>query len=690
MRMSAWFAAAALALPLAVHAQPLASAPVDPLDPGVATPHYGAYGFDKSGEDPSVRPGDDFFRYANGDWLKRVDIPGDRTRFGNFDILSVLSENRVHAILEQASAKALPPTDPEAKIGAAYHAFMDEPTIERLGAAPLQGDLARVRQADTRGKIAALMGDHHRASESIFGVGIGQDAKHPDRYAIQMRTGGLGLPDKDYYLKDTPRFTEIRAAYKAYIAQMLTLAGWSDPQANAAAILAFETDLARVSWDRAELRDRDKTYNPTTVPALAQTAPGFDWRAYMAAADLGGESDLILTDNTAVPAKAAVFARTPVPVLQAWLAFNIADGMAAELPVRFVQARFAFRNKELAGQPELQVRWKRGVATVNSELGEDVGRVYVRDYFAPEAKAQMLELVGNLKTAFRARLEREPWMTPATRQEAVNKLAAFHVKIAYPDTWRDYSALKISPDDAYGDAERSRSFEWDYRRDRLHKPVDRQEWGMTPQTVNAYYSSTMNEIVFPAAILQPPFFDPHADPAINYGGIGGVIGHEMTHGFDDQGRKSDGSGALRDWWTPEDAVKFKARADRLGRQYDTYVLASVPADHIQGQLTMGENLADSGGVNLALDAYHASLHGRPAPVIDGLTGDQRVFLAWAQVWRGKSRDEALVQQLHTDPHSPNEARVNAVVRNVDAWYTAFDVKPTDKLYIAPEDRVHIW
>ena len=434
------------------------------------------------------------------------------------------------------------------------------------------------------------------------------------------------------------------------------------------------------------MRDRDKTYNPTTVPALAQTAPGFDWRAFMAAADLGGESEVILSDNTAVPAKAAVFARTPVPVLQAWLAFNIADAMAPELPARFVQARFAFRNKALAGQPELQVRWKRGVATVDSELGEDVGRVYVRDYFPPDAKAQMLELVGNLKTAFRARLEREPWMTPSTRQEAVQKLAAFHVKIAYPDTWRDYSALKISPDDAYGNAERSRSFEWDYRRDRLHQAVDRKEWGMTPQTVNAYYSPTLNEIVFPAAILQPPFFDPHADPAINYGGVGGVIGHEMTHGFDDQGRKSDGSGALRDWWTPEDATKFKARADRLGHQYDSYVLASVPTDHIQGQLTMGENLADSGGINLALDAYHASLHGRPAPVVDGLTGDQRVFLAWAQVWRGKSRDAALVQQLHTDPHSPNEARVNAVVRNVDAWYTAFDVKPTDKLYVAPADR----
>ena len=689
MRTPALFAAAALAALAPAAAQ--AQSPANPLDPGVTTPHYGSWGFDRSGEDTAVKPGDDFFRYANGAWLKRVDIPSDRTRFGNFDILSVLSENRVHAILEQASAKALAPTTPEGKIGAAYGAFMNEAAIDKRGAAPLQADLQRIRQADTREKIAALMGDHHRASDSIFGVGVQQDAKHPDRYAIYMRSGGLGLPDKDYYLKDTPKFKEVRAAYLSYIARMLTLAGWSDPQGNATAIMAFETQLAKDSWDRPQLRDRDKTYNPTTVPALAQMAPGFDWRAFMAAADLGGESQVILTDNTAFAPKAQVFAATPVPVLQAWLAFNIADNTAPYLPAAFVQARFDFREKTLAGQPEEKVRWKRGVSAVNGMLGEDVGKIYVREYFPPEAKAQMLQLVGNLKLAFKHRIERLTWMEPATKQQALDKLAHFNVKIAYPNTWRDYTSLKIAADDAYGNAERSRAFEWNYRRERLHKPVDRQEWGMTPQTVNAYYSSTMNEIVFPAAILQPPFFDPKADPAVNYGGIGGVIGHEMTHGFDDQGRKSNGEGVLQDWWTEADAVKFKAKTDALGHQYDTYALASVPAgEHINGQLTMGENMADSGGINLALDAYHASLDGKRAPVIDGLTGDQRVFLAWAQVWRGKSRDAALLQQIHTDPHSPNEARVNAVVRNVDAWYTAFDVKPGDNLYVAPGERVHTW
>ncbi len=687
MRLTALAAASSLAL----LAGAAAAQPANPLDPGTTTPHYGTWGFDKSGEDPAVKPGDDFFRYANGDWLKRVDIPSDRTRFGAFDILSVLSENRVHAILEQASTKDLAPTTPEGRAGAAYHAFMDEAAIDRAGAAPLLHDLQRVKRADTLAKIAALMGDHHQASDSVFGVSVQQDAKHPERYAIYMRTGGLGLPDKDYYLKDTPKFTAARAAYVPYIAQMLTLAGWSDPQANAQAILAFETQMARASWDRAEQRDRDKTYNATTIAALSQQAPGFDWRAFMAAADLGGESDVILTDNTAFPTKAAIFAKTPVPVLQAWLAFNITENMASVLPARFVEARFQFRNKTLAGQPELQTRWKRGVAVTNATVGEDVGQIYVKDYFPPEAKAQMLELVGNLKTAFRARLEKLTWMEPSTKQAALAKLAAFHVKIAYPDTWKDYSGLTIKPEDAYGNAERGRAFEWAYRRDRLHKPVDRQEWGMTPQTVNAYYNPTMNEIVFPAAILQPPFFDARADPAVNYGGIGGVIGHEMTHGFDDQGRKSNGQGVLADWWTAQDAVKFKARTDVLGHQYDTYTLASVPAgEHINGALTMGENMADSGGINLALDAYHASLKGKPAPVIDGLTGNQRVFLAWAQVWRGKSREDALIQQIHTDPHSPNEARVNAVVRNVDAWYTAFDVKPSDKLYIAPADRVHTW
>ena len=687
MRLAALLAST---VALAALASTAPAQPRNPLDPGVATPHYGTWGFDTSGQDRAVKPGDDFFRYANGDWLRRVDIPGDRVRFGNFDVLSVLSENRVHAILEQAAAARAPLSAPVGKIGAFYAAYMDEARVEALGDAPLRADLARVRAADSRPKLAALMGEHRGFTDTVFDVGVGQDARHPARYAVTLRTGGLGLPDKDYYLKDTPRFVEVRAKYQAYIAQMLGLAGWSDPQGSAKAVFDFETALARVSWDRADLRDRDKTYNAKSSAALQAFAPGFDVKRFLAAADLGSEDRVVVGDDTALRAKAAVFAATPVAALQAWEAFHTTDAAADALPRRFVDARFAFHNKFLADQPEPPPRWKRAVAATDAAVGEAVGEVYVHDYFPPQAKARMLELVGNLKVALRARIERLDWMTPATKLEALDKLSKFNVKIAYPDTFRTYAALQVSPTDAYGNAARAQTFEWNRRRLRLHGPVDRAEWGMTPQTVNAYYSSTMNEIVFPAAILQPPFFDPGADPAVNYGGIGGVIGHEMTHGFDDQGRKSDGGGTLRDWWTPADATKFKAKTDKLGAQYSSYALLQAPGEHINGANTMGENIADSGGINLALDAYHASLHGRPAPVVDGLTGDQRVFLAWAQVWRGKARDAALVQQLHTDPHSPSEARVNAVVRNVDAWYGAFNVRPGDKLYVAPGERVKIW
>jgi len=373
------------------------------------------------------------------------------------------------------------------------------------------------------------------------------------------------------------------------------------------------------------------------------------------------------------------------------MAFHTTESVAPLLPKRFVDAQFEFRSKELAGQPEQRARWKRAVAATDGALGEAVGEIYVERYFPASAKAQMLELVGNIKTALGHRIENLEWMSPDTKKQALDKLAHFTVKIAYPDKFRDYSKLEISPTDLYGDVKRARQFEWNREVARFRQAVDRTEWGMTPQTVNAYYNSTLNEIVFPAAILQPPFFDPKADPAVNYGGIGGVIGHEISHGFDDQGRKSDGNGVLRDWWTTDDAKGFQARADRLGAQYSANApIAGKPNEHINGKLTMGENIGDMGGINLALDAYHASLKGKPAPVIDGLTGDQRVFLGWAQVWKAKAREDALIQQLHTDPHSPSTARVNEVVRNVDAWYAAFDVKPGDKLYLAPADRVHIW
>jgi putative endopeptidase len=684
MSKAFWFAAAAAAVLLGPAAQ-AADTPKTEL----ASPHYGSWGFDPGSIDRGVRPGDDFFTYANGEALKTLEIPADRTRYGAFDVLGELSERRVHAILEDAAAAKAEPGTNLAKIGALYTAFMDEKRIEALGDAPLRKDLAAVRAAATREDLARLMGDtRHGFYASIFAGGIGQDAKAPERYALLLGSGGLGLPDRDYYLADSPRFKEIRPKYVAYVAQLLTLAAWPEPQANAEAVMALETRLAEASWTRVQRRDRDKTYNAMTPAELAAYAPGFDWNAYFAELDVPGLERVVVSDNPAFPTNVKIFAETPLETLKAWEAFHTIDSAAPYLGKSYVDARFAFRNKVLAGQPEQQARWKRGVATVDGALGEAVGEIYVERYFPPSAKAQMLELVGNIKLALRHRIEGLAWMSTETRQKALAKLDQFTVKIAYPDKWRDYSRLEISADDLYGDVARARQFDWDYDVARFHKPVDRTEWGMTPQTVNAYYNSSMNEIVFPAAILQPPFFDPGADPAVNYGGIGGVIGHEISHGFDDQGRKSDGTGRLTDWWTAEDAARFKARTDRLGKQYDADF--PIPGEHIQGGLTMGENIGDMGGINLGLEAYHASLHGKPAPVIDGFTGDQRVFLGWAQVWRQKIRPDALVQQLHTDPHAPATARVNEVVRNVDAWYAAFDVKPGDKLYLAPEDRVHIW
>jgi putative endopeptidase len=650
----------------------------------VTAPRYGAWGYDETGRDLAASPGADFFRYANGAWYDHEVIPSDRTRFGNFDKLVVLSESRTRLIIEQAAAGQL--TDPDAlRVGDAYKAFMDEARVERLGAQPLAPELDAIRAERSREDIAAVMGRVGFQS-GIFDLSIDADAKDPLRYSVNIDVGGLGLPDRDYYLK--PEFADKKKDYQAYVAAMLKEIGWTDPDAAAQGIVDFETKLAEVTWPREDERDPLKTYNPMAVADLGAYAPGFDFKAFLASAELGSVDRIVLNANTAFPKFTAIYAATPVETLKAWQAFHLVDNTAPYLSDRFVQARFAFRNHDLAGQPEIQPRWKRGVGFVNRALGEAVGRLYVAQYFTPDAKAKMDALVGHLREALNARLEKVDWMSPETRAKAVEKLSKFTVKVGYPAEWRDYSALTIRPDDLYGDAERAAIFDWERRVKRMNGPVDKLEWGMTPQTVNAYYNASNNEIVFPAAILSPPFFDPNADPAINYGGIGAVIGHEMTHGFDDQGRKFDGDGRLADWWTAGDAPKFQARADRLGAQYSSFEPA--PGAHIKGALTMGENIADLGGVLVALDAYHASLHGQPAPVIDGLTGDQRFFLGYAQIWREKMRDDALRQDLVSDPHSPSHYRVVGTLRNVDAWYAAFDVKPGDPMYVAPDQRVRIW
>ena len=659
------------------------------LAPGASNPVplNAPWGFDLSGVDRNAKPGDSFFDYAVGAWHGRTAIPPDKARIGAFDALRDESQEQVRAIIEDAGKSGAAPDTDAGKIGALYNSFMDEARIEALDATPIAGDLVKIRNARTKADIAALMGGARGGfGSTFFVVSVSEDAKDPTRHTLSAAQSGLGLPDRDYYLKDT--FRDKKARYRDYAARLLGMVDWPDAQKLADAIVALETQIAEASWSRAESRDRDRTYHPMTPAELDTFAPGFAWSVWLRTAQLGEGGRIIVRQKTAFPKLAAIFADAPTEVLQAWAAFHLVDQTAPYLSERFAAARFDFRNKELAGQARNQPRWRRGTQLVNGSLGEAVGKEYVARHFSPDAKAQMEEMVANLRGALRERIQNLPWMSAETKVKALDKLARFGVKIGYPNKWRDYSALKIDPADLVGNVRRASEFRWALTVAKLNKPVDPEEWGMTPQTVNAYYASTRNEIVFPAAILQAPFFDPKADAAINYGGIGGVIGHEFIHGFDDQGRKSDGHGVLSNWWQPADAEKFQAEATRFGTQYDTYSVA--PGVNVKGAQTMGENIADLGGMLLALDGYRRSLQGKPAPVLDGFTGDQRVFLGWTQVWRAKARADALKQQVSTDVHSPARFRVDGPMRNVDAWYEAFGVKPGDGLYLKPEERVRIW
>lgn len=652
---------------------------------GTAHSPFGAWGFDLAGRDTSVKPGDDFNEYANGTYLRTTEIPADKSRFGPFDVLYENAQSQLKSIIETSAAN--PANENARKVGALYASFMDEAKIEQLGATPLAADLAAVKAVTDHAGMARLMSESHSGfGGSLFGIDVFEDLKNPNLNSAYLGQGSLGLPDRDYYLK--PDFAAQREAYLAYLTTTLTAIGWADPAKTAADILAFETKVADKQWTTVERRQIDKLYNPAKASDLATLAPGFDWAGFLAGAQVSDVDTLVLMENTAIPAIAQVFADTPIETLKAWQAFNVVDQASPYLSKAFVDARFDFRGKTLRGQPENRPRWNRGVALVDGQLGEVLAQEYVRLHFPASSKAQMEALVGNIRDAMTERLKTLDWMSEPTREQALYKMSKFGVKIGYPDKWRSYDGLELKADDLYGNVERSSAFEWAYKRGKIGKPVDPLEWGMTPQTVNAYYNPPRNEIVFPAAILQAPFFDPNADPAVNYGGIGAVIGHEITHGFDDQGRKSDGDGVLRDWWTPEDAARFEARAKVLGDIYDK--LEPIPGVHVNGDLTMGENIADLGGLLLALDAYHKSLNGQPAPVIDGLTGDQRVFLGWAQVWREKSREAALKEQLTTDPHSPGPVRAATSPRNIDAWYAAFGVSADQKEYIAPEARARIW
>jgi putative endopeptidase len=678
------FAFAVLATPLAI-----AAARVDQsAGQSAPAPQIGAWGFDTSGIDPQAKPGDSFFDHANGEWDIRTVIPPDKARFGAFNALNDKTEDQVYAIIDDAAKSGAAPATDVGKIGGLYNAFMDETRIEQRDVAPIDDDLARIRDAKTKDDIAALMGRARGGGfgASLFSIGVSEDQKDPTRHTLYASQSGLGLPDRDYYLKDA--YQDKKEKYHGYVARMLDMVGWPDASKRADEIVALETRIADASWSRAESRDIDRTYNPLTPAELDAQAPGFSWSTYLAGAQVGEARRIVVRQLSAFPKLATIFAETPLDTLQAWQAFRVTDQAAPYLSRRFVEARFEFRNKELAGQLQDRPRAKRGIQLVNFSVGELVGKQYVARYFPPASKAQMEELVGQLRQALRERIEHLPWMTAETKAKALEKLSLFGVKIGYPNKWRDYSTLKIDPTDLVANIRSTGEFRWAFAVSKLTKPVDPEEWGTPPQTVNAYYSATRNEIVFPAGILQAPFFDPNADKAINYGGIGGVIGHEMTHGFDDQGRKFDGHGVQADWWLPADNAKFQSEAKKYGAQFDSYSVA--PGVHVNGALTMGENIADLGGLLLALDAYRASLHGQPAPVLDGFTGEQRVFLGWAQVWRDKSRLDALKRQVATDPHSPARFRIDGPMRNIDAWYDAWSVKPTDKLYLKPEDRVRIW
>jgi len=647
-------------------------------------------GIDVAGMDLTVRPQDDFFRYVNGRWADDTPIPADQSGYGTFAILRDRSQEAVRAIIEAEARAQAAPGSISQKVGDLYKSYMDEARLEALGITPLQSELSATAGISTTRDLPAAFARAGRAGVRLpFSVNVGVDQRNSEQYAVQVGQSGLGMPDRDYYLLNDERFAATRKAYTTYIARLFALGNQPDPEGAAARIVSLESKLAQLQWDRARNRDRNATYNKTTVATLQASTPNFDWQAYLAAAGAQAPvTEVIVRQPDYLAGVDTLLATVPVETWKEYLKFGLISEYADGLSAPFADSQFEFTGKVLSGRQVQPPRWKRGVTEVEQALGEPVGRLYIEQHFKPEAKARMDALIQNLLAAFRVGIDELEWMSPATKREAQAKLAKFKVKIAYPDQWRDFSALEIKAGDHVGNEMRFRAFQNTESWARLGKPVERWRWGFTPQTVNASYSSTNNEITFPAGILQAPFFNVDADDAINYGAIGAVIGHEISHGFDDQGRKSDGDGNLRDWWTADDAKAFEARATRLGAQLDAYT--PLPGMKINPRLTMGENIGDLSGVEVAYRAYKISLKGKPAPVIGGFTGDQRFFMGWAQVWRFKSRDEALRNQLLTDSHSPGQYRAFVPLTNIDAFYEAFNVKPGDKLYRAPADRVRIW
>lgn len=651
-------------------------------------------GFRFANIDPTVRPQDDFYQFVNGGWLGRSEVPSDRPRWGAFDELRDHAEEDVLQIIETAVTERFGQPDPDlAKIADLFLSVMDESGAERAGLAPVAPWLRRIDATADHANLAGLFGElvaQGVLDSTVVSLRVDLDFADTRRHAIYLSQAGLGMPDRDYYLLTTEPMTATRDAYRVHIARVLELSGMEAATAAKAAVqvLRLEVELAHRQWSRAARRDRQLTYNAVAAASLTELAPGFDWPRFLAAAGVDGRDTVILRELSYFPAMAELFAATPIETWRDYLRFRVLDQNAQQLTAALAAAHFDFHNRTISGVPDDPPRWKRGVTVVQQALGEAIGREYVKRHFSPESRERLRVMVSHLKTAFATSIDELHWMSEPTKAEARAKLASFGLKIGYPDRWRDYSALEISVDDLFGNVLRARRFDYQRLLERLDQPVDPHEWSMTPQTVNAYYSPTRNEIVFPAAILQPPFFDPSADDAVNYGAIGAVIGHEISHGFDDQGRRTDGDGRIRDWWAAEDDASYRLLADRLVAHYGAF----EPLDgmNIDGQVSLGENIADLAGVTIAHRAYRLSLGGEPPPVIDGWSGDQRFFMGWAQIWRIQYRDDALRRQLVMGPHSPGRYRVVGVLQNVDSFYEAFAVREGDGMWLPPEQRIAIW
>jgi putative endopeptidase len=679
-------ATAALLTACAGQAPKPSAAPVPAAMPVAPAPKSG---LDMAGFDRNVRPQDDLYRFVGGNWLAHTEIPPDRSNYGSFIILDDEAHEEVKDLIVAASQQPnrAPRSDAQ-KVGDYYNAYMDTARAESLGLTPLREELQRIDAIVTARDVARYIGHAQRigVAQPFFWFS-GPDNKNSSVYIGSIYQNGLTMPDRDYYLNPDAKYAEFRAKFASYVEQMLARAGERNAKSGAARISALETRMANYQWTKVQNRDPVKTYNPMSLPEYQQLAPNFDWLAFFDG--LGAPvQKMDISQPTFIKGIAQLVKTVPVSDWKLYFKFQLLDDYAPLLSAQFADLEFDFHQRTLNGVPEPKPRWRLAVESMDNNMGEMLGRMFVEAHFPPEAKRRMLELVGNLLKTFDTSIDGLEWMSPATKAEAKKKLSKITVKIGYPDKWRDYSAFVVKGDDLVGNVMRGQEFELKRNIARAGGPVDKGEWLMTPQTVNAYYNPTTNEITFPAAILRPPFFDMNADDAVNYGGIGCVIGHEVSHGFDDSGRQFDGDGNLRDWWTADDAAKFKQRADALAAQFDGYSV--LDNRHINGKLTLGENIGDLSGMAISFKAYKLSLGGKPAPEIDGFTGEQRFFFGWAQVWRRKYRDEDLLKRLLTDPHSPSEFRSNGPTSNVDAFFEAFDLKPTDRMYRPPGERVKIW